>query len=376
MNAMTDRQRFLAQLRYQPRDRCPIMDFEYWAETIPVWHKQGLPADVRPQDFLGLDAQWIGAGLNLGLHPRFEERVLEDRPTTRIILQPDGVIAEVSKGSASIPHFLAWTLTGRSSWREFRDRLDPDTPGRIPDDWEQRCAAWKDRDYPLFISAGSLYGWIRDWMGVENVSYLIHDDPALFEEMVTTLADLFTTVLERALSRAARFGVTFDYASMWEDMCYRAGPLISPQTFAKVLVPNYKRVTAVLRKYGIDIIVVDSDGDGSLLTGLWLEGGVNCHFPIEVGTWGADVYEYRRRWGKDLLMMGGFDKNILARSKDAIRREIERLGPLVEEGGFIPFCDHRVPPNVPFDNYVYYVEQAKAVWGRSLNVKPTGNPAK
>ena len=372
MQPMTDRERFLAQMRYQPRDRCPIMDFAYWTETPDVWRKQGLPADVELEEYFGLDAQWIGADINLGLLPAFETRVIEDGETTQIVFGSDGVIARHSKVGSSIPHFIDWTLKGRDSWQEYKKRLDPDAPGRIPDDWDERCARWKDRDYPLSISAGSLYGRPRDWMGVENISFLIHDDPTLFQEIVETQADMVVGVLERALLRAAACGVTFDFAMIWEDMCYRAGPLISPKTFAEVLVPNYRRMTAVLRKYGIDIIVVDSDGDGWLLTELWLEGGVNCHFPIEVGTWGGDAVEYRKRWGKDLLMMGGFDKNILARTKDEIEREIERLAPLVEEGGFIPFCDHRVPPNVPFDNYIHYIERAKAIWGKNVNVKPTG----
>ena len=35
--------------------------------------------------------------------------------------------------------------------------------------------------------------------------------------------------------------------------------------------------------------------------------------------------------------MGGFDKHILADSKQAIEAEVHRLTPLVEEGGYIGF---------------------------------------
>ena len=48
---------------------------------------------------------------------------------------------------------------------------------------------------------------------------------------------------------------------------------------------------------------------------------------------------------------------------------------MVEEGGFIPFCDHLVPPDVSFDNYLHYVTQARAIWGRGLdNLHPLGRP--
>ena len=93
-------------------------------------------------------------------------------------------------------------------------------------------------------------------------------------------------------------------------------------------------------------------------------------YPIEIGTWGADPVRYRREYGRQLLMMGGFDKHILARSKQAIEAEIRRLAPLVEEGGFIPFCDHRVPPDVPYEHYLHYLTKAREIWGRGVNLKP------
>ncbi|HQK95802.1 MAG TPA: hypothetical protein PLD23_20050 [Armatimonadota bacterium] len=35
---------------------------------------------------------------------------------------------------------------------------------------------------------------------------------------------------------------------------------------------------------------------------------------------------------------------------------MERLLPVVEEGGFIPHVDHRVPADVPLANYKYYLK--------------------
>ena len=70
-----------------------------------------------------------------------------------------------------------------------------------------------------------------------------------------------------------------------------------------------------------------------------------------------------------------FDKHILMHTQDEIAREIDRLAPLVEEGGYIPMPDHRVPPDVSFANYLYYLDTAKQVWGKGLdNIKPTGTP--
>jgi uroporphyrinogen decarboxylase len=153
-------------------------------------------------------------------------------------------------------------------------------------------------------------------------------------------------------------------------MCYNKGPLLGPEHFKQFLAPQYRRLTDLLHHHGIDVVWVDCDGKIDALLPLWLDAGVNCMFPIEVGTWRADPLRFRREYGPDLLMMGGYDKRILARNKAEIEAEIHRLAPLVEEGGFIPFCDHRVPPDVPLENYQHYVQTARRVWGRGSSLRP------
>ncbi len=370
---MNDRQRFRAQMHYESVDRCPIWDFGFWDETLDLWREQGMPADADPDEYFGMDAQWRSIPIATRLLPAFDEQLIEDRGETEVVRDGEGVVVHRRKWMRTIPHYLDWTLKDRASWREhFVPRLDADTPGRIPDDFAQRCreARDADRDYPLGIAAGSMYGVLRNWMGLENISVLVYDDPDLFEEMTDTLGRLYVTVLSRALAIAKDNGVTFDYASMWEDMCYSHGPLLGPDMVERYMVAHYVHITELLREYGVDVVVLDCDGCIDQLMPLWLGAGVNCMFPVEVGTWKADPIAYRQQYGKNLLMMGGFDKRVLAGTKDAISAEVRRLTPLVEEGGFIPFCDHRVPADVPLDNYVHYLQEARRVWGKGANLHP------
>ncbi len=377
---MNARERFRNTMHYKPVDRCPIRDFGFWDETLLVWKQYGLPAFVEngtaANEFFGMDPEFPCGGFT-DLWPYFEEQVLEDRGDTEIVRDVDGVVIERGKIMSAIPKHLDHLLRDRESWeRHYKPRLRPDDPGRFF--WGDKSSQWiekwtdPDRDYPLVIYAGSLYGRQRQWFGLTRVSEIIYDDPKLFEEIVETCADIAIAVIEKICGEC---GVRPEAASIWEDMCYSAGPLISPKTFQRVLVPHYRRIVDTLHRYGVDVIFVDCDGKIDKLAPLWLEVGVNCMFPLEVGTWGADPVEYRGQYGKDLLIMGGFDKRILARNKSDITAEVERLAPLVEEGGFIPFCDHRVPPDVPLSNYIHYVNEAKRVWGKGLdNLGPTGEP--
>lgn len=367
---MNARQRFHAMMHFEERDRAPMMDFGFWDETIVLWHEQGMPETSGLDAWFGMDPQWITAGINVGLCPGFAWEILEDRGETRIVRDQEGVVKEEGKFLGSIPQHLDHTLKDRASWEaEFKPRLIGGGANRYPRDWQQRLNRFMDpaRDDPVGIDAGSLYGWIRNWMGLEGVSYLVHDDRCLFEEMVETVANCIIATITPVLET----GIRFEYASMWEDMCYRAGPLLSPRVFRDVLVPHYKRITQTLRKYGVDVVVLDCDGEITHLMPMWLEAGVNCMFPIEVGVWGADPVAFRQQYGRDLLMIGGVSKRLLAGDQDGILREVERLAPLVEEGGYIPTPDHRVPPDVPLENYLYYLRQARRVWGKNLsNLKP------
>jgi hypothetical protein len=74
-------------------------------------------------------------------------------------------------------------------------------------------------------------------------------------------------------------------------------------------------------------------------------------------------------------MMGGFDKHILQGTLRQIEDEVVRLTPLVEEGGYIGFADHRVPPDVSLENYLFYLKAARHLWGRDVNLKPLGCPS-
>ena len=32
--------------------------------------------------------------------------------------------------------------------------------------------------------------------------------------------------------------------------------------------------------------------------------------------------------------------------------------------------DHRVPPDVPLENYVFYLEKVREIWGHDIHLKP------
>jgi len=145
-------------------------------------------------------------------------------------------------------------------------------------------------------------------------------------------------------------------------VAFNKGPIISPTMWRRFLTPRYERIAHLLRQHGVSVIFTDCDGNITPIADQWIEAGYSTMFPIEVHG-GTDPVDLRRRFGRDVLLLGGFDKMPLYQGPEAILAELKRIAPLVEEGGFIPHVDHRVPAGVPLQNYRYYLREKKALLG-------------
>jgi hypothetical protein len=358
---MTERERFRETAHFGSPDRVPYWEvIGYWDETFARWRTEGMPADAEPGAFFGLDrGGWEKLDVDLGLDPAFPVEVLDEGDGFTVEQGSNGVWSRKLAGSRESSQFVRFPVRSRADWDRYRRRLDPSSPGRRagPDPAREREIA--DRSWPIAVSAGSIFGWLRDWMGLEGIALALHDDEAWVEGMMEEVADFIVAMIGPALARHP--GV--DYAVFWEDMCYKAGSLISPDHVRRLMVPRYRRITGLLRAHGIDTILVDCDGNHDELIPLWLDAGINGVFPLEAAA-GEDPVDLRRRYGKDLLLVGGIDKRALARDRRDIEREVLGKAPfLLEHGGWIPSIDHAVPPDVPLENYRYYLSLLQKLAG-------------
>jgi len=359
---MNNREKFLSVLKYESNAMLPIIHFGFWEETADKWVREG---HINEGD--GWDAIALKLGFDTGfecfsgavnLFPIFEEKKLKELPDGSLhVLNKEGVIELRKPGIRSIPAEIGHTLTDRKSWeQEYLPRLQFSEDRYDFEHMEQYATGG---DYPLGFFCGSLYGIIRNWFGIVELSYLAVEDEALYDEVIETVAELAYKVAKFGLEKASAMGIHFDYCHFWEDICFNNGPLIRPSTFAEKVGPHYKKITDMCKQYDVEIFTLDCDGVIDLLVPIWLENGVNTMFPIEVGTWGASIEPWREMYGKDLLGVGGMDKRVFTHGRSAVDKEIERLKPLVALGGFIPCPDHRIAPDAEWDNVRYYCDKMR-----------------
>jgi uroporphyrinogen decarboxylase len=347
---MNDRERFLACMSYQTVDRIPYRPQGFWRTTLQRWRQEGMP-EGSPSEIFGFD-NWQYMPVDVTLKPGLEPRTIESTDRWDIVVDEKGITKKLIKpvSETSMPEWIDFPVKNRQDWLKIREHYDPDTPGRYPEDWDDRVAAWKDRDSVLGLDLyNGLYMTLREWMGPEELMLAFYDQPDLVAEMVEFYTDFLLKVLDRALRE-----VEIDYVSFSEDMAFKNGPFISPQMFGQFLQPCYKRLADRFAQARVGFFVIDSDGNPEPLIPGLLEAGVVGIHPCEAAA-GMDVVRLRETYGRDLRLWCGIDKRVLARDRAAIEAELTaKLPPLIEQGGYIPQIDHSVPPNVSYDNFRFY----------------------
>ncbi len=358
---MTDRERFNNQMHYKPIDRCFNMEFGYWNENFQEWDiflENGITNNVEADLFFNFDIS-SGVGGCVGMYPPFPEKLIDETETTRILRDGDGRLIEVPKdGHDTIPRYIKSFITTPDDWQKVKEeRFDPDNPARKVDVEAIKKAHPPDRDYALAVDCGSMIGRVRDMLTVEGLAYACADYPEMIEDMIETRCQLVEHFLDQVLGE-----IDFDLGVGWEDIACKNGPLAPDWLFRDVITSRYKRIGDKIHAHGIDLWYTDCDGDVRPLLPYFLEGGINCLFPYEVNSC-CHPGELLDEYGKDLRIMGGVDKIELAKGPDAIKAYLESLAPYVERGGYIPFCDHRCPPNVNPHDYLYYLDLKEEMFG-------------
>jgi len=367
---MTDRDRFNNQMHYKPVDRCFNMEFGYWDENFREWDifvKNDIKNNEEADIFFNFD-RIMNIGGNTWMNPGYTAQTVDETDTTRILINADGLLAEVPKdGHDTIPHYIKASIITPDDWKRCKEeRFRLDDPVRKVDIEALKAMHPENRDYPLGVWCGSMIGKIRDMLTFEGLAYACYDYPEMVEDMVETSCLLVLDSLDQLLPH-----FDFDFASGWEDICFKNGPIVSVPFFKDVVLPRYKRINSKLKAYGIDLWYTDCDGDVRPILPLMMEGGINCLFPFEVNGCSHPA-ELLNEYGKDLRIMGGVDKIELGKGKEAIKAYLETLIPLVERGGYIPFCDHRCPPNVKPEDYLYYLELKESMFGPTSGTDQPG----
>jgi uroporphyrinogen decarboxylase len=343
-------------IKFQSVKRIPNCEIGPWPETLQRWYGEGMAMSLSSsscwggQPYFGLEPLYLCADvINKGPLPPFEEKVFEETDKYIVKRYANGIVRKSLKMSKSMDQYLDFPVKNRADFEALKERFNPDNPARYQGALLKDC---NTRTIPL-ASPGSvgLYMKLREWMGTENLSIAFHEQPDLIHDMLDFIVDFHLRIVDRVGD-----ALQADLFTFGEDLAYKNGPLLSPRMFAEFFAPRYKRITSHLRKRGIDIFLLESDGNFEILLPQLIECGITANIPVEVAA-GMDVVKLRKKYGKDMAWIGGIDKRCISAGKEAIRRELEtKLPYLVESNGCIPMIDGDLATDISLENFQYYLE--------------------
>ncbi len=366
---MTPRERTLETLLFGRPDKVPFQPGGPRESTLKAWQAQGLPPGTG---WFGALCAEIGVepdrpkiqgnpGIVFSMIPEFEQKILERRAGSLVVQDWKGNVCEISDrydpsylgGKGGKIDFVTrrWIkcpVENEGDWEAMKTRYNARDPARFPSDFEERCRKLRDRDAYLQISFSGPFWQLREWMGFEGLCMALIDHPALVRDMVRFWEAHVGALLDTLFGHCVP-----DCIHISEDMAYKQKAMISPAMCREFLMPTWKRWGDQAHRAGVPVYAVDSDGYVGELIPLWIESGFQMNNPLEVAA-GNDLPAYRKQFGRRMAYAGGVDKRAMAKGGEAIREEMRRLQPVIDAGGYLPSCDHGIPPDVSWPNMVEY----------------------
>lgn len=291
--------------------------------------------------------------------PPFEEKLLERRGNHLIVQDYKGAIVEIEDKYdfsylRNAKDFVTrkwhkFPVETRKDWEEMKGRFNPDSPERMDEELDKKAELLKDRDWVLTIGIPGVFWQMRDWCGLENLCLFMLEKPDFVLEMSDFWEDFVSQILRRLGGK-----VQLDSLIISEDMAYKGKSMISPMMVRRFLLPRWKEWSEIIRDSGCELVILDSDGYIGELIPLWIEGGINCTVPLEIAAGNAPL-ELREKFGRDIAFIGGIDKRKIAKGGWELEEELNRFVPfMLRQGGYIPSCDHAIPPDISWENFLRY----------------------
>jgi hypothetical protein len=199
------------------------------------------------------------------------------------------------------------------------------------------------------------YFWTpRTLLGIAEHMMAFYDKPELLHEINQYVTDRYIKYLDKVFDIIKPETILLE-----EDLSGVNGPMLSPDFFDEFVGAYYKQLFPFFKKKGVKNIFVDTDGDFNMLIPNFIEADVDGFLPMDVNA-GMDIVAVREQF-PTLKFIGGFNKLEIAKGKEAIDAEFERLLPVIRQGGYVPGADHQVAPSTSLENYKYYIVKLKEV---------------
>jgi len=349
---MTTKERVKRTYNRQEIDRIPITDHP-WEGTINRWKREGMPQTADWREFFGVDKFEL---FQVDVSPQYKRELVEETETYTVSTTEFGVTLKYLKGEDATPEFLDYTVTDPAKWEEAKKRINHDTSRINWDFVKKNLPAWNAEG--RWIDALFWFGYdiTHSWMvGMEAMLIGMLEEPEWAIDMFNTMLDANIALFDQVWDAGYRFDGLF----MYDDMGYKNSQFFSIDTYRELLKPAHKRAYEWAANKGIPSRL-HSCGMVEPFVPELIEIGLNALNPLEVKA-GMDPIHIKRTYGDKIVLHGGINA-VLWDKPAEIKAEIERVVPILKEGGgYIFSSDHSIPNAVGLEDFKNIVALVKKI---------------
>lgn len=310
-----------------------------WSFSFTLEARQALQrhfgtSDLQPH----LQNHIVGLGSSIG----FFEDIGDDR-----VRDVFGVVwnRSVDKdiGDVENPQLTEPTLDGYTFPNPLDDRFFIDIPEKIK--------VHGDR-FRVFNIGFSLFERAWTLRGMPNLMMDFLDHPDFVKELLHAIADYNIAQVERA--------VTYDVDAVYfgDDWGQQHGLIMGPNLWREFIYPELKRMYGVVKAAGKHVMI-HSCGDVDELFDDLVDIGLDCFNPFQPEV--MDVEALMKQYRNKLAFHGGLStqKTLPYGTADDVRKETRWLLDLGRDGGYIFAPAHAVESDVPLENMLAFIAEAK-----------------
>lgn len=190
-------------------------------------------------------------------------------------------------------------------------------------------------------------------MGLEDSLVTMVEDP----DLVVSIMDFYAGYQRQVARSIVKKGLPLALAA--DDLAHTTGLLVNPAWLERYWFPRMKMILEPLAAAGVPYMF-HSCGKLEQVIPFLLRLGCAAVQALQPNC--NDIYDVRRRYGKQIALMGNIDITfpLSDGTPEDVRRDVvehlDRLGP---EGGYIVGSSHSVLNSVPPENYIAMVKAAQ-----------------
>jgi uroporphyrinogen decarboxylase len=321
-----------------------------WVETADKAEYMGGQMDFS-QESLDLIDRWLDNQIAFWYHMGYDFVRVE-------VSLPLPAISHVTKDTArgAEAYKRAWQGLEPGviqTWEDFEKYPWPQVTDRCFYIHQYICGHLPEGMGFLSCHAGGVYEHVSRLMGYEGLCLALHDNRELVRAVTDKLGELILHYNE-GLLQLPQLPAVFQ----GEDFGFNTGTLLAPDDIREFFSPWHRRYARLVHGAGklyflhscgkVDAIMED------LIVDVKIDG--KHSFQDDV----LPIWEYKKRWGDRIALLGGIDVHKLATfEEDALRRHVRQVIEQCAPGGrFAVGAGNSIPSYIPLENYLTMIDEA------------------